>query len=99
MPSFRQLSAARVGVQPAAELRHVQRHNHVVHVLRTLLPVPYPESAVQPSRARCLLPRSPVASPASRPAPRPASYALFSFRLGSKRWRSTSRLASTRPAS
>ena len=54
MPSFRQLSAARVGVQPAAELRHLQRHKHVVHVLRTLLPVPYPESAVQPSRARCL---------------------------------------------
>eukprot|EP00964_Phaeocystis_antarctica_P067006 scaffold40552_cov36-Phaeocystis_antarctica.AAC.1 len=30
MPSFR-LSAGRVGVQPAAERRHLQRHNHVRH--------------------------------------------------------------------
>eukprot|EP00964_Phaeocystis_antarctica_P076570 scaffold47353_cov60-Phaeocystis_antarctica.AAC.3 len=32
MPSFR-LAAARVGVQPAAELRHLQRHDHALHVL------------------------------------------------------------------
>eukprot|EP00964_Phaeocystis_antarctica_P060770 scaffold36265_cov43-Phaeocystis_antarctica.AAC.1 len=31
MPSFR-LSAARVGIQPAAELRHLQRHRHAIHV-------------------------------------------------------------------
>eukprot|EP00964_Phaeocystis_antarctica_P017981 scaffold9983_cov47-Phaeocystis_antarctica.AAC.1 len=32
MPSVR-LSAARVGVQPAAELRHLQRHKHELRVL------------------------------------------------------------------
>ena len=32
MPFFR-LSPGRVGVQPAAELRHVQRHRHAPHVL------------------------------------------------------------------
>eukprot|EP00964_Phaeocystis_antarctica_P069245 scaffold42036_cov45-Phaeocystis_antarctica.AAC.4 len=41
MPCFR-LSAGRVGVQPAAELRHLQRHKHAGHVLRALLPVPCP---------------------------------------------------------
>eukprot|EP00964_Phaeocystis_antarctica_P092873 scaffold59814_cov56-Phaeocystis_antarctica.AAC.1 len=41
MPPFR-LSAVCVGVQPAAGLRHVQRHNHVPHVHRALLPVPCP---------------------------------------------------------
>eukprot|EP00964_Phaeocystis_antarctica_P104650 scaffold69773_cov45-Phaeocystis_antarctica.AAC.1 len=39
MPSFR-LSAVRVGVQPAAELRHLQRHEHAIHVRGALLPVP-----------------------------------------------------------
>eukprot|EP00964_Phaeocystis_antarctica_P010139 scaffold5552_cov52-Phaeocystis_antarctica.AAC.4 len=54
MPSFR-LSAVRVGVQPAAELRHLQRHEHVRHVQRALLPLPCPQSAVEPSplRAAC----------------------------------------------
>ena len=41
MPFFRR-SAVRVGVQPPAELRHLQRHNHGRHVLRALLPVPCP---------------------------------------------------------
>ena len=40
-------SAGRVGVQPAAELRHLQRHGHGLHVLRALLPVPCPQSAVE----------------------------------------------------
>eukprot|EP00964_Phaeocystis_antarctica_P065503 scaffold39537_cov51-Phaeocystis_antarctica.AAC.2 len=53
MPSFR-LSAVRVGVQPAAELRHLERHDHDQHVLRALLPVPCPESAVEPSSAHCV---------------------------------------------
>eukprot|EP00964_Phaeocystis_antarctica_P052428 scaffold30701_cov45-Phaeocystis_antarctica.AAC.1 len=52
MPFFR-LSAARAGVQPAAELRHLQRHKHERHVLRALLPVPCPQSTVAPSPARC----------------------------------------------
>eukprot|EP00964_Phaeocystis_antarctica_P041071 scaffold23483_cov58-Phaeocystis_antarctica.AAC.1 len=47
-PFFRR-SAVRVGVQPAAELRHLQRHNHEPHVPGVLLPVPCSESAVEPS--------------------------------------------------
>eukprot|EP00964_Phaeocystis_antarctica_P017930 scaffold9957_cov44-Phaeocystis_antarctica.AAC.4 len=64
MPPFRP-SAVRVGVQPAAELRHLQRHGHVPHVLRALLPVPCPESAVEPSPARCVR-RGRLPHPASR---------------------------------
>eukprot|EP00964_Phaeocystis_antarctica_P039806 scaffold22763_cov61-Phaeocystis_antarctica.AAC.2 len=44
MPSVR-LTAVRVGVQPAAELRHLQRHNHGLHVRRALLPEPCSQSA------------------------------------------------------
>ena len=33
-------SADRFGVQPAAELRHVQRHNHALHVQRALRTCP-----------------------------------------------------------
>ena len=58
MPSFR-LSAARVGVQPAAELRHFQRHSNAGDVLRALPPVTCPQSAVDPA---LLAPRSPAAS-------------------------------------
>eukprot|EP00964_Phaeocystis_antarctica_P080568 scaffold50330_cov55-Phaeocystis_antarctica.AAC.2 len=89
MPSVR-LWAVRVGVQPAAELQHLQRHNHAGHVLRALLPLPCSQSAVEPSPARCLhRGRSPP--PASRySAPLTAPYALRST-LGSSRRRSTSR--------
>ena len=51
MPSVR-LSTASVGIQPAAGLRHVQRHGHVPHVLRALLPVACP--TFEPSPARCV---------------------------------------------
>ena len=51
MPSVR-LSAGHVGVQPATELRHLQRHDHVRHVLRAPLPVPCSQSALEPSPAR-----------------------------------------------
>eukprot|EP00964_Phaeocystis_antarctica_P080567 scaffold50330_cov55-Phaeocystis_antarctica.AAC.1 len=51
MPSVR-LSAVREGVQPAAELRHLQRHEHVLDVQRALLPEPCHQSAVEPSPAR-----------------------------------------------
>ena len=61
MPSFL-LSAESVGVQPAAELRHLARHRHVQHVLRALLPVPCSHSAVEPSPARCLHAVAPAAS-------------------------------------
>eukprot|EP00964_Phaeocystis_antarctica_P069243 scaffold42036_cov45-Phaeocystis_antarctica.AAC.2 len=50
MPSVR-LSAVHAGVQPAAELRHLQRHEHAIHVLRALLPLPCPQSAVESSPA------------------------------------------------
>ena len=76
MPSFR-LSAASVGVQPAAELRHLQCHGHDHHVLRALLPMPFPQSSVEPSPARCVH-RGRPPPPASRSAPRPASHALLS---------------------
>ena len=88
-PSFR-FSAVRVGVQPAAELQHLQRQNHERHVLRALLPVSCFQSAVEPSplHAACTaVARRPLAS---RPARRPAPSALLST-LGSKRRCSTSR--------
>eukprot|EP00964_Phaeocystis_antarctica_P012054 scaffold6644_cov62-Phaeocystis_antarctica.AAC.1 len=88
MPSVRH-SAGRVGVQPAAELRHLQRHGHGLDVLRALLPVPCPQSAVEPCPTRCV-PCGRPPPPASRPAPRPAPYAVLSA-LGSPRRRSTSR--------
>eukprot|EP00964_Phaeocystis_antarctica_P141700 scaffold106778_cov65-Phaeocystis_antarctica.AAC.1 len=43
MPSFR-LSAERVGVQPAAELRYLQRHKYGLHAQGALLPVPCTQS-------------------------------------------------------
>ena len=80
MPSVR-LPAVRFGVQPAAELRHVQRHEHGLHVRGAFLPVPCSQSAVKPSPERCAprrrarhLPRPPW------PAPCPALYALLSTR-------------------
>eukprot|EP00964_Phaeocystis_antarctica_P102341 scaffold67699_cov63-Phaeocystis_antarctica.AAC.1 len=82
MPSFR-LSAVRVGVQPAAELRHLQRHNHARHVLRALLPVHCPEYAVEPSPSRWT-------AVCAGPHPHPAPHTPLSS-LGRTRWRSTSR--------
>ena len=51
-------SAVRVGVQPAAELRHVQRHGHELHVLRALSVCPRP-----PAFSRALSPFMPLAPP------------------------------------
>eukprot|EP00964_Phaeocystis_antarctica_P047523 scaffold27491_cov49-Phaeocystis_antarctica.AAC.3 len=86
MPSVR-LSAGRVGVQPAAELRHLQRHDHALHVPRA--PVLCSQSADEPSPARCVH-RGRPPPPASKPAPRPAPHAPLST-LGRARRRSTSR--------
>ena len=61
MPFFR-LSAGRVGVQPAAELRHLRRHNHEPHVLCALLPVPCPHIFSQALPCTLRAPRSPAAS-------------------------------------
>ena len=77
IPFFR-LSAGSVDVQPAAEPRHLQRQKHGRHVLRALLPVPYSQSAVELSPARCVH-RGRPPPPASRySAPLPAPYALLS---------------------
>eukprot|EP00964_Phaeocystis_antarctica_P146579 scaffold112914_cov42-Phaeocystis_antarctica.AAC.1 len=54
MPSSRH-STESVGVQPAAELRHLQRHEHVPDVRGALLPVSCPRPAVElSSPARCV---------------------------------------------
>eukprot|EP00964_Phaeocystis_antarctica_P072166 scaffold44095_cov50-Phaeocystis_antarctica.AAC.2 len=79
-------SAGRVGVQPAAQLRHVRRHNHVRHVRGALRAC----SIAPPNlHRRALSPCMPLVCtaagphpPASRPTPRPASYALLSTRQG-----------------
>eukprot|EP00964_Phaeocystis_antarctica_P069244 scaffold42036_cov45-Phaeocystis_antarctica.AAC.3 len=89
MPSFL-LSAVRVGVQPAAELRHLKRHGHGPDVHGALLPVACSESAVEPSPARCVhRGRLPPAASWTTHLPQ-ASCALLST-LGSTRRRSTSR--------
>jgi hypothetical protein len=88
-PSLRH-SAVRVGVQPAAEPRHLQRHNHERHVWRALRSCPTPPFRVRPSPARCMRRRHPTRPPASRPACRLAPYALLAA-LGRARRRSTSR--------
>eukprot|EP00964_Phaeocystis_antarctica_P016219 scaffold8959_cov55-Phaeocystis_antarctica.AAC.2 len=81
--------AVRVRVQSAAEPRHLQRHNHGLHVLRALLLVPCPQSAVEPSPARCVRRgRPPPDCPPTR-ITRPAPHALLST-LGSTRRRSIS---------
>ena len=82
MPSFR-LSAGRVSVQPAAELRHLQRHNHGLHVPGALLPVPCPQSAVEPSP---LHPASAPWSPAAFRLPAHlAPHGIPSFQLSAGR--------------
>ena len=53
----------REGIQPAAEPRYLQRHNHVRHVPRALLPVPCPQSAVELSPARRVIPRARALAP------------------------------------
>ena len=82
MPSLR-LSAARVGVQPAAELRHLQRHEHGLHVHRALRACLGPQPSVGHSPAvpaACAAATAPH-PPASGAAPRPTPY-MPSFRLG-----------------
>ena len=63
-------SAGRVGVQPAAELRHVQSHNHARHVLRALRACPGPprHSQSEPTLCTPLAPPSPHA-PSTPPGP------------------------------
>ena len=85
MPSVR-LSAGRVvvGVQPAAGLRHVQRHEHALHVRGALHACSVPNLQ---SSLHCTLD---AVTPSAGPHPRPAPYAPLSA-LGRARRRSTSR--------
>ena len=76
-------SAGRVGVQPAADFRHVQRHKHERHVsgaFRRALP---PISTVGSSPARCLRRCRPT--PSCLPARMPlASYVLLLTRQNAR---------------
>eukprot|EP00964_Phaeocystis_antarctica_P026660 scaffold15022_cov48-Phaeocystis_antarctica.AAC.1 len=87
---FVRLSAGRVGVQPTAELRHLQRHDHGLHVSGALLPVHCPQSALEPSPTRRLHRGRPPPPVSRYSAPRLTSHALLST-LGRPRHRSTSR--------
>ena len=72
--------AARGCVQPAAQLRHLQRHRHEVHVcgaLRACPLPPQPSSRALPMRAACAATAPTPSRLPSRRAPRPASYALL----------------------
>ena len=68
-------SAASVGVQPAAQLRHVQRHSHGLHVLRALCACPAPPSLESVPPCACRLHRR-------RPTPSHRASHVPSFRLG-----------------
>ena len=93
-------SAVRDGLQPAAQLGHVPRHEHGLHVLRALLPAPASQicsralSPVHAARA----PQSLAAFRLPARSPPRAPCALLAT-LGSPRRPSTSRSAGTRPAS
>ena len=74
-------SAGSDGIQPAAELRHVQRHKHAVHVPGALRACP---ALMQPPQlgpgCTLLAPPPPTALPPPGPACRPSSYASLSTR-------------------
>eukprot|EP00964_Phaeocystis_antarctica_P006284 scaffold3424_cov51-Phaeocystis_antarctica.AAC.2 len=80
LPFFR-LSAGSTGVQPAAELRHVQRHKYALHAQGALLPVPCTQSAVQLSPAHWT-PSPLSAGPQPRPAPYGPHFQLSAERVG-----------------
>eukprot|EP00964_Phaeocystis_antarctica_P032605 scaffold18456_cov30-Phaeocystis_antarctica.AAC.2 len=82
-------SAVCVGVQPAAELRHVQSHRHGGHVQCALRMCPAPPIPIWALACTLHAPRPPHAFSASRPACR--QHRMPSLRLGSTRRRSTSR--------
>ena len=86
-------SAVRVSVQPAAELRHVQRHRHEQHVRGALRawPIAPAAIAVGPSPRACAARALPPANALPPPGPHLALHRTPSFRLGRVRGRSTSR--------
>ena len=83
-------SAVCNGVQPDAELRHLERHKHERHIPSALPPVPCSQAAAEPSPARCVH-RCRPPSPASRSAPAPRIACALASTLGRARRRSTSR--------
>ena len=68
-------SAGHVSVQPAADLRHLQRHDHAVHVFRALRACPCHPLTRRAHAARHLGHRT-QRPPVSWPACRPLIYAL-----------------------
>ena len=81
MPSLRLGMPGRAGVQSAAELRHVQRHRHELHVLRALRACPGPPSLeLGPPRACRLRRRRPTLTPPGPYIPLPSSHARLSTR-------------------
>ena len=87
-------SAACDGVQPAAELRHVQRHGHALHAQGALCSRvlrPHRLQSSPPLHATCASTAPPTILSASQTAPRsPTSYGPLLSR-GRKRRHSTSR--------
>jgi len=79
--AFHFASAVRVGVQPAAELGHVQRHNHGEHVYRALRACPC-QQQLGPLPARCLRRRRAHALP----PPGPPVAALFMLSLSPRQY-------------
>ena len=77
-PSYASLldSAVRGCVQPAAVLRHFQRHLHALHVLCALRACPATTSTVGPSQ------RTACAAAAPRPGPHVALFLCFPFDCG-----------------
>jgi hypothetical protein len=75
-------SAGRVGVQPAAQLGHVQGHGHVGHVLRALRACPGPQalSRAFPVHARLRRRRATASRLPARTPPPPYRMPSFSTR-------------------
>ena len=73
-------SAVHVGLQPAAELRHLQRHDHVLHVRGALRACPWPPSLESGLFRACpLCAAHTTGPPASRLAPLPPRIACPPF--------------------
>ena len=64
-------SAVRDGLQPAAQLGHVPRHGHGLHVLRALLPVPASQICSRALSPACCA-RTAIARRVPPPGPQPA---------------------------
>jgi hypothetical protein len=80
---FPLVSAGSIGVQPAAEPQHLQRHNHATHVFCALLACPCQQPLhLGPPCALLTPPPLLHALPLPWPACHPSSYAFLSTRQG-----------------